>query len=153
MCHPILSHQVLLRSCADWTTEERSVVKKILSAMGITVTERRAWLARLRQDLTRAAAEQASIRLIRSMKRREKTTGPGAGSVNSRAALRGTSGVTSDIDPTSGSFSSSSGSNPGISPAAFLHCLRENNVMLTIEEEAALLDCLDIERLVSIHHN
>ena len=37
--------------------------------------------------------------------------------------------------------------NPGISPAAFLHCLRENHVLLTIEEEAALLDCLDIERL------
>ena len=33
--------QVLLRSCADWTAEERSVVKKILSAMGITVVDRR----------------------------------------------------------------------------------------------------------------
>ena len=33
--------QVLLRSCADWTVEERSVVKKILSAMGITVVDRR----------------------------------------------------------------------------------------------------------------
>ena len=38
-------------------------------------------------------------------------------------------------------------SSPGISPAAFLHCLRANNILLTIEEEASLLDCLDVERL------
>jgi hypothetical protein len=34
----------------------------------------------------------------------------------------------------------------GISPAAFLRCLRSNNILLSVAEEAALLDCLDIER-------
>jgi hypothetical protein len=37
-------------------------------------------------------------------------------------------------------------SNMGISPAAFLRCLRANNILLSVAEEAALLDCLDIER-------
>ena len=33
--------QVLLRSCADWSKEEKVLVRKILQAMGITMTERR----------------------------------------------------------------------------------------------------------------
>ena len=37
----IFVFQVLLRSCADWTSEEKVLVKKILRAMGITMTERR----------------------------------------------------------------------------------------------------------------
>ena len=48
---------VLLRSCADWKSEERSVVTKILKAMGMTVIERRGWCARLRQSLAHAASE------------------------------------------------------------------------------------------------
>jgi hypothetical protein len=39
---------VLLRSCGDWTEEERLVASKLLSCMGITVAERRTWLAKLR---------------------------------------------------------------------------------------------------------
>ena len=37
--------QVLLNSCADWTAEEKHVVQKILKSMGVTVIERRNWLA------------------------------------------------------------------------------------------------------------
>ena len=37
-----------------------------------------------------------------------------------------------------------------ISPAAFLHSLRENGVSLSIEEEATLLDCLDTERQAEV---
>lgn len=40
--------------------------------------------------------------------------------------------------------------NPCISPASFLRCLRSNKINLTIEEEAILLDCLDIERIAEI---
>jgi hypothetical protein len=48
---------VLLRSCADWTTEEKVVVKKILSAMGSTVIERRTWFSRIRQLFIFSASE------------------------------------------------------------------------------------------------
>ena len=40
--------------------------------------------------------------------------------------------------------------NPCLSPASFLRCLRSNKINLTIEEEAILLDCLDIERIAEI---
>jgi hypothetical protein len=40
--------------------------------------------------------------------------------------------------------------NPCISPASFLRCLRSNKINLTIEEEAILLDCLDIERIAEV---
>ena len=34
-----------------------------------------------------------------------------------------------------------------MSPASFLSCIRSSSISLTVEEEAALLDCLDLERL------
>jgi hypothetical protein len=134
--------QVLLRSCADWTAEERSVVKKILHAMGVTVTDRRAWLARLRQDLSQAAAAHLAQRLQRKRADARAGAGVGAGTRGrTTAAPRYAQSLSDDVN------GAAAAANPGISPAAFLHCLRENNVLLTIEEEAALLDCLDIERL------
>jgi hypothetical protein len=36
--------------------------------------------------------------------------------------------------------------NPGVSASAFLYALRDLGASLTIEEEAVLLDCLDLER-------
>ena len=111
---------VLLRSCADWTTEEKVVVKKILSAMGSTVIERRTWFSRIRQLFIFAASEY-----------QKKVLGnPNRGNPN-----RLSTGEGNDI------------ANPGIPPAAFLHCLRESGVSLEVEEEATLLDCLDTERL------
>ena len=147
-----LTPQVLLRSCADWTSEERSVVKKILSAMGITVTDRRGWLARLRQDLGQAAAAHEAHRLHRKL---ADTRGAQGGSrVRATATSRYDHPPALSYDSTARSGTGAGGSggaggvgNPGISPAAFLHCLRENRVLLTVEEEAALLDCLDVERL------
>lgn len=108
--------QVLLNSCADWTAEEKHVVQKILKSMGVTVIERRNWLAKLRQSLMDASSKVArkSGRWFASESGAED--GPGG------AAL-------------------------GIPPSAFLHCLRDCNVTLTVEEEATLLDCLDTERL------
>lgn len=111
---------VLLRSCADWTTEEKVVVKKILSAMGSTVIERRTWFSRIRQLFIFAASEY-----------QKKVLGnPNRGNPN-----RLSTGEGNDV------------ANPGIPPAAFLHCLRESGVSLEVEEEATLLDCLDTERL------
>ena len=108
--------QVLIRSCADWTSEERGVVSKILKAMGITVLERRAWLGRIRVALMKAAADY----------------GGKAAAFNIDTGAAGGMG---------------SGSDPGIPPSAFLHILRESGVVLGVEEEATLLDCLDTERL------
>ena len=46
-----------MRSSADWSADERSVVGKILKAMGVGVLERRAWLSKLRQDLLKLDAD------------------------------------------------------------------------------------------------
>lgn len=121
--------QVLLNSCADWTAEEKQVVHKILKSMGVTVIERRNWLARLRQSLMDASAKVA------------RKTGrwfapePGSGG-----------GPEYDL----GAHNSEGGSGTGIPPSAFLHCLRNCGVVLTVEEEATLLDCLDTERLAKV---
>ena len=40
--------------------------------------------------------------------------------------------------------------SPCLSPASFLRCLRANKIHLTVEEEAILLDCLDIERTAEL---
>ena len=49
----VCEHQVLMQSCADWTVEEKEIVGKILKAMGLTVTERRNWLTKLKIELSR----------------------------------------------------------------------------------------------------
>ena len=103
--------RVLLNSAADWTNEERALVHKILKAMGITVYQRRAWLAKLR------------VTLMGCSSRRKETL----------ASME-----SSHIDTES---------SPGISPATFLHCLRDCGVNLTVDDEAMLLDCLDTEQL------
>ena len=94
--------EVLLKSTAEWPADEQVLVGKILGAMGVTVLERRAWMARIRQQLM----------LVDSQSQAQRKN---------------------DKDP-------------GISPASFLHVLRESGVTLSIEEEASLLDCLDTER-------
>ena len=112
--------QVLIRSCADWTSEERVVVAKVLKAMGITVIERRAWLGRIRVALIKAAADYGG----------------------KAAAFY--------IDTGAASSHSPGGSDPGIPPSTFLHILRESGIILDVEEEATLLDCLDTERLADM---
>jgi hypothetical protein len=113
---------VLLNSCADWTAEEKHVVQKILKSMGVTVIERRNWLAKLRQSLMDASAKVA------------RKTGRWF------AAEAGSAGGAED----------GNGAGTGIPPSAFLHCLRDCGVVLTVEEEATLLDCLDTERLAKV---
>jgi hypothetical protein len=113
---------VLLNSCADWTAEEKHVVQKILKSMGVTVIERRNWLAKLRQSLMDASAKVA------------RKTGRWF------AAETGSAGGAED----------GNGAGTGIPPSAFLHCLRDCGVVLTVEEEATLLDCLDTERLAKV---
>lgn len=110
--------EILLNSCADWTAEERALVKHILASMGVTVIERRGWLARLRQNLMEA---------------------------QSKIDRRTTKWFT---DTTIlGTTNSSNAQEIGIPPASFLHCLRDCGVKLSVDEEATLLDCLDTERL------
>ena len=46
--------RVLLNSCADWTLAEKALVHKILKSMGVTVFQRRSWLAKLRVSLMRS---------------------------------------------------------------------------------------------------
>eukprot|EP01034_Spumella_vulgaris_P022749 gene22749-28907_t len=111
--------QVLLNSCADWTVEEKNVVRKLLSSMGVTVLERRTWLARLRQSLVETSAKMSRKANISREWLNEDTQ-------------NSTSNAPHSI---------------GIPPAAFLHCLRDCDVVLNVEEEATLLDCLDTERL------
>lgn len=117
--------QVLLNSCADWTSEEKSVVKKILKAMGVTVVERRTWLARLRQSLMEADA---------TITRKHGKWFDDPVDYD-------------DYGYRTGASSKRFQYHHGIPPAAFLHCLRECGVNLTVDEEATLLDCLDTERL------
>ena len=112
--------QVLLRSCADWTSEERGLVSKILKSMGITVLERRAWIGRLRVALMSASVEFGKKQA--------------AAAANTLAAYTGAASSGKDTDP-------------GIPPSNFLHVLRDCGVVLSVEEEATLLDCLDTERL------
>lgn len=47
--------QILMQSCADWTLNEKQIVRKVLKAMGLTVPERRTWIARVRLTLQRKA--------------------------------------------------------------------------------------------------
>lgn len=116
--------QVLLNSCADWTAEEKHVVHKILKSMGVTVIERRNWLAKLRQSLMDASSKVA--------RRSGRWFAPEAGSTGGPEGDR------------------AAGEAMGIPPSAFLHCLRDCGVVLNVEEEATLLDCLDTERLAKV---
>jgi hypothetical protein len=59
---------VLLKSCAEWPADEIAIVGKILTSMGVTVLERRAWLARLRQDLLTADSKTNGKTRIGSVK-------------------------------------------------------------------------------------
>jgi len=116
--------QVMLRSCADWTAEERGLVTKILKSMGITVLERRAWLGRLRVSLMSAAVDYGKKQ--------------SALKANTLSAYSGSAGNSAnDVDP-------------GIPPSNFLHVLRDCGIVLSVEEEATLLDCLDTERLAEL---
>lgn len=118
--------QVLLNSCADWTVDEKHVVQKILKSMGVTVIERRNWLARLRQTLHEASARMA-----------RKTGRWFAAEVGSNTSNL-SHGTSSDEQ------------TMGITPATFLHCLRDCGIALNVDEEATLLDCLDTERLAKL---
>eukprot|EP00605_Chrysophyceae_sp_TOSAG23-4_P000290 GSChrysophyteH1.ASY1.ANO1.335.1 assembled CDS len=116
--------QVLLRSSAEWTAEERTLVSKILKAMGVTVLERRAWLGRLRVALMSASVDY----------NRKQT----ALKANTLSAYTGEANTTAEAQ------------DPGIPPSNFLHVLRDSGIVLTVEEEATLLDCLDTERLAEL---
>jgi Ca2+-binding EF-hand superfamily protein len=118
--------QVLLNSCADWTVDEKHVVQKILKSMGVTVIERRNWLAKLRQTLHEASARMA-----------RKTGRWFAAEVGSNTSNL-SHGTSSDEQ------------TMGITPATFLHCLRDCGIALNVDEEATLLDCLDTERLAKL---
>ncbi len=116
--------QVLLRSSAEWTSEERTLVNKILKSMGITVLERRAWLGRLRVALMTACVDY-----------NKKQT---ALKANTLSAYTGESNANSEAQ------------DPGIPPSNFLYVLRDCGIVLSVEEEATLLDCLDTERLAEL---
>lgn len=115
--------QVLMQSCADWTAEERVIISKILKAMGLTVSERRNWLTKLRADLSRGGVAQVGF---------------AANSRNNpKMAKRGAAAPPQVLV----------GSPTTITPIAFLHCLRNNGIMLDVDEEATLLDCMDAEQM------
>jgi Ca2+-binding EF-hand superfamily protein len=116
--------QVLLRSCAEWTSEERNLVNKILKSMGITVLERRAWLGRLRVSLMSACVDY-----------NKKQTSLKANTLSAYTGESNTNQIAND---------------PSIPPSNFLHVLRDCGVVLSVDEEATLLDCLDTERLAEM---
>lgn len=114
--------QILLRSCSDWTRDERELVHKLLRAMGVTVQERRAWLGRCKAALRIAALEYNAA-------------------VSAQAQASGEALPEEDTENVDADL--------GIPPSAFLHILRDHGCHLNVEQEACLLDCLDTERLAS----
>lgn len=119
---------VLLQTTIDWTQSERDIVYKILKAMGITVEQRRNWLARLKKELIDRTTQQKM-----KLKAKEQA--------NAAATMR-----QSLLQPSSDQADRSY----DIPPAVFLHVLRDLHVDLTPEEEAVLLDCLDTERIAKL---
>ena len=122
--------QILLRSCSDWTKEERDLVHRILKAMGVTIQERRAWLGRMKAALRVTAMEYQQKMKLEASKKSGKKGGKGAHKEEEDEG--------GDVD-----------ADMGIPPSAFLHILRDHGVILSVEQEATLLDCLDTERLAS----
>ena len=99
--------------------------------MGVTIQERRAWLGRMRAALRVTAMEYAQ-----KMKQEANKGGKGKG--GQKGAKFSDDDEEGDID-----------ADLGIPPSAFLHILRDHGVVLNVEQEATLLDCLDTERLAS----
>eukprot|EP01033_Poteriospumella_lacustris_P002266 gene2266-1657_t len=162
----------LLQTAIDWTHHERDIVLKILKAMGVTVTERRQWLAKLKKMLLQSASQTKLKLTARRSARSAAATATAATSAKGRVRgvehrvqlnkeaeteedlLVWSQRLTSDGDEPPSSSSSSAGAGATaaaavvmIAPSAFLHVLRDCHVHLSPEEEATLLDCLDTERI------
>jgi hypothetical protein len=128
---------VLLRSCAAWSQDELHVVKKIIAAMGISVSDRRLWLSQLRHELLLADAHQAKVYHDQIWANNSDSTSRRSKGGNISEDTKSNAPYTSD-------------NNPGISPSLFLKCLRSCGVNLNVEDEAILLDCLDLERMAEV---
>jgi hypothetical protein len=132
--------RILMSGCCDWPKAELAIATKLLTAMGATVPQRRVWIARLRSDLNKVSGyseRESPSRDVQNDPRgmmRTKLTG--------KKAMRSV-----DMDAFPGD---SENENPGVSASAFLYALRDLGAALTIEEEAVLLDCLDLERQCEI---
>lgn len=146
----------LLQTAVDWTQSERKIITKLLKAMGVSVSDRRAWLARLKKALMERASQ---TKLKVKAKHRSTLNSPGklrkGRKVNNLTEYPDQLDQTDldDIRAEANSLAAEDDSDiahRGIPPATFLHVLRELNVVLTPEEEAALLDCLDTERVAKL---
>lgn len=124
---------ILMSGCADWPSAEIGLTSKILKSMGPTVPQRRVWLARLRDDLNGIVATQRD----RNPSSQGFDRSSGNMRNNSSRSLPNRGGISEGEDDVH---------NPGIPASSFLHVLRELGTGLSVDEEATLLDCLDIER-------
>ena len=134
--------EILFKSCVHWSEDEKSIVSKVLSAMGSTLGERRLWMAHFQQDLVYAVGAELigeppsvfrnSSKLVRGKKIDMK----------SKAASAVVVKLPENIEDSL---------TQGVAPSLFLKTLKSNGVLLNVKEEAALLDCLDAERAISTH--
>eukprot|EP00981_Chlorochromonas_danica_P005731 scaffold1182_cov229-Ochromonas_danica.AAC.7 len=126
---------VLLQTVVDWTQSEREIVFKILRAMGVTVEQRRNWLARLKKELLERSTQQ-KVKL-KAKEQSSTITNLKESYQQSMERSGGRASATGDV-------------SYEIPPAVFLYVLRELHVDLSPEEEAILLDCLDTERIAKL---
>ena len=108
---------------------------RIIKAMGVTIQERRTWLGRVKAALRIAAMEyNEKLKVEASRKGEEARVRPLEPPL--WVSNSGEEGDSHEI-----------GADAGIPPSAFLHILRDHGVILNVEQEATLLDCLDTEHL------
>ena len=124
----------LLQTAVNWSQTERGLVYKILRSMGNSIEARRLWLAKMKRELM----ERVSTQKVRS-KARHYSSQQLAGSLRTIASTRKNETTDEEL------------LHLPIPPTIFLHVLRDLHVSLLPDEEAALLDCLDTERLAKLH--
>ena len=158
----------LLQTAVDWTQAERGIVQKILKSMGVTVSERRNWLAKLKKELMERTSRNKLKQRAKSMAVTSAATakmGKSKKNDPNETKKRGHNllDLTQTTDSNGGLFpdddnemiappteNTNGNIDLVIPPSTFLHVLRDMNVLLTPEEEAILLDCLDTERIAKL---
>lgn len=123
---------ILFKSCFHWSDDERSIVAKLLTAMGPTVVDRRYWLAKFKHRLSEVVEGSRSKGVPAADRSRGKNKEKVLGMQDPRITR-----IDNDPYQISPSYT--------IAPSDFLRCLKDCGVFLDVAEEAALLDCLDAE--------
>ena len=124
--------EILFKSCFHWSDDEKSIIAKVVNAMGPTVVDRRRWLAKFKHRLSQVFDGEKGKPVSWSDHIKRKGNKAATGKYNPM-------GVYLDSNDPDKRLAD------GIAPSEFLRCLRDCGVFLDVAEEAALLDCLDAE--------